>query len=101
MMEDGEYLYMLSIPESYDLKKLQIESININDSGKSLGATFSVLNNETGKYEQIKNRFTADKQEVSNYLKENKTIQLKIEKSSNNDPYVILPSLTLKGEIQK
>lgn len=98
IIDDGEYLYKISIPDSYDANKLKLNDLSISNINNT-GAMYSIYNNKTKEYEELTSSFSADEKELPNYLLNNKQIELKIDKKGNGDPYTQLPSITFKGEI--
>lgn len=99
-LEDGEYLYTLGIPKSYEDSSIAFESITIQASGTP-GVKYSIYNKRTGNYEEVKNLFKLEKQKIADYLDENRKITLKVNKATNGDPYMQLPSVKVKGEIKE
>ncbi|WP_400247172.1 hypothetical protein AB3U99_09705 [Niallia sp. JL1B1071] len=98
-LEDGEYLYSLQIPKSYEIKSLSFDSLTVQPNGNP-GVTYSIYNKETDAYEKITSLFKVDKEKVSAYLDENRKINMKVDKATNGDPYIQLPSVKIKGEIK-
>ncbi|CAI9386284.1 hypothetical protein BACSP_01570 [Bacillus sp. T2.9-1] len=99
-LEDGEYLYTLQIPKSYDIKSLSFDSLTVQPNGNP-GVTYNIYNKETDSYEKITSLFKVDEDKVSAYLDENKIINMKVVKATNGDPYIQLPSVKIKGEIKE
>ncbi|PAD27226.1 hypothetical protein CHH55_01390 [Niallia circulans] len=99
-LEDGEYLYTLGIPKSYEDSSIAFESITIQASGTP-GVKYSIYNKRTGNYEEVKNLFKLEKQKIADYLDENRKITLKVNKATNGDPYMQLPTVKVKGEIKE
>lgn len=99
-LEDGEYLYTLTIPKSYDAKSLTFDSLTVQPNGNA-GVKYSIYNKETNEYEEIKSLFKVDNEKVSAYLDENRKINMKVDKATNGDPYIQLPSVKIKGEIKE
>ncbi|MEM5595641.1 hypothetical protein AAHB53_03615 [Niallia circulans] len=62
---------------------------------------YSIYNKRTGNYEEVKNLFKLEKQKIANYLDENRKITLKVNKATNGDPYMQLPTVKVKGEIKE
>ncbi|HEO8419050.1 DUF7408 domain-containing protein [Niallia sp. FSL W8-0635] len=99
-LEDGEYLYTLEIPKSYDVKSLIFDSLTVQPKGNA-GVKYSIYNKETDAYEEIKSLFKVDKEKISNYIDGNRKINMKVDKATNGDPYIQLPSVKIKGEIKE
>ncbi|MHC0036616.1 hypothetical protein [Pseudoneobacillus sp. C159] len=101
LMENGEYDYILQLPEPLKGKKIKFENMKIRLNGPS-NAQFSVLNRVTGKYLELdsaKMNLTID-QQVEHYFSKDGELLIKVHKNANNgDPYVYLPSITVKGEV--
>lgn len=99
-LEDGEYRYTLEIPKSYDAKSLIVDSLTVQPKGNA-GVKYSIYNKETDAYEEIKSLFKVDKAKISSYIDENRKIDMKVDKATNGDPYIQLPSVKIKGEIKE
>ncbi len=99
-LEDGEYLYTIEIPKSYDAKSLTFDSLTVQPKGNP-GVKYSIYNKKIDAYEEIKSLFKVDNEEVSAYIDENSKINMKVEKATNGDPYMQLPSVKVKGEIKE
>lgn len=102
MMEDGEYDYILQLPEQIRGKKVNYKSLSLQLNGPPL--QFSLLNRETGEYLPVNanqnNNFTLNKDDkVEQFFSKEGEILIKLQKNSNGDPYVSLPQITLKGEV--
>ena len=100
LLEDGEYIYKLRVPDSYLSDKLSINSLAIQPI-TNLGLKFSVYNNKDHQYEDVTTLFTVDKEKASAYLDGQNQISIKVEKTTNGDPYTQLPTVKVKGEIKE
>ncbi|HWJ80469.1 MAG TPA: hypothetical protein VNR61_20595 [Niallia sp.] len=100
MVEDGEYIYSLSVPDSYQSEKLSFDSLTILPV-TNLGLKLSVYNHKNKEYETFNTNFTANKEKVEAYFDGNKQIKIKVEKATNGDPYLQLPTVKIKGEIKE
>jgi hypothetical protein len=104
MMEDGEYDYILQLPEQIREKKVNYESLTLRLDGPPL--QFSLLNRETGEYVPVNtnqnHHFTLKKDDkVEQFFSKEGELLIKLHKNSNRDPYVYLPQITLKGEVTR
>jgi hypothetical protein len=101
LMENGEYDFILKLPDQLKGKKVTFENIKLRINGQN-NARFAVLNQVTGQYLEIdlgKSNVTID-QQVEQYFSKDGELLIKIHKNSNNgDPYVFLPGITVKGEV--
>lgn len=101
-MEDGEYDYVLQLPEQVRGKNIHFESVKLQMNGQFI--QLSILNSKTGEYLPIKenqNTLTLDKGDhVEQFFSKNGELLIKVHKNTNNgDPYVYLPQVTVKGEV--
>lgn len=99
-LEDGEYHYTLGIPKSYEDSSIAFDSITVQPMGTP-GVKYSIYNKRTGDYEELKNLFKVEKQKIADYMDENREIMMKVDKATNGDPYIQLPSVKVKGEIKE
>lgn len=103
MMEDGEYDYIVQLPEQIRGKNVLIESVSLQMNGQFL--QYSILNRETGEYVPIKeNQNTVSfkkENQVEQFFSKEGEILIKVHKNSNGDPYVYLPQITVKGEVTR
>jgi uncharacterized membrane protein YhaH (DUF805 family) len=102
IMEDGEYDYVLQLPEQVRGKNITFESVKLQMNGQSL--QLSILNHKTGKYLPIKKdqrSLSLDQDDqVDQFFSKNGELFIKVHKNTNNgDPYVYLPQVTVKGEV--
>lgn len=101
-IEDGEYELIFALPEALEGKELTFERIRIlvNNSDN---IQLSILNWEKEEYLQLdsdKSSFNLTKEnKVDSYVSEKGEIILKINKYGNGEPYVVLPEITVKGEV--
>jgi hypothetical protein len=102
MMEDGEYDYIIQLPDQIRGKDFLIDSVSLQMNGQFL--QYSVYNTVTREYVPIK-----ESQGSVSFKKEDQVEQLfsrggelliRVHKSSNGDPYVYLPQITVKGEVR-
>jgi uncharacterized membrane protein YhaH (DUF805 family) len=102
IMEDGEYDYVLQLPEQIRGKNILFESVKLQMNGQYL--QLSILNQKTGEYLPIKEdqrSLTLDSDDkVEQFFSNNGELFIKVHKNTNNgDPYVYLPQVTVKGEV--
>ncbi len=101
MMDDGEYDYILQLPKQLSDKKLQLESVKLQMNGGMI--QYSILNRKTGEYLTVKDnqgQLTLKKEDqVENYFSKEGELQIKFHKNAKGDPYVFLPTITVKGEV--
>jgi hypothetical protein len=102
MMEDGEYDYIIQLPEPLKGKKVELKSINLRLNGQFV--QYSVLNRVTGEYLEIKQNqtnITINKENnVEQYFSEAGELLIKVHKNTKGDPYVYLPTITVKGDVK-
>jgi hypothetical protein len=101
MLEDGEYEYILSLPEQVGIHPINLEEINIRINGQFV--KYEMMNQRTGEYMPIdQNNFTLTKKEnVHEFLSKDKELVLKLKKQSGGDPHVFLPTIKIKGEVAR
>lgn len=101
MLDDGEYDYIIQLPEQIRDKKIQLDSVKLQMNGQMI--QYSILNRNSGEYLPIKenqDRLTLNKEDqVEHYFSEEGELLIKIHKNTNGDPYVNLPTITVKGEV--
>lgn len=101
MMDDGEYDYIIQLPKQIRAKKIQLDSVKLKMDGQLI--QYSILNRKTGKYLPIKenqNQFTLNKEnQVEQFFSKEGELLIKIHKNAKGDPYVYLPTITVKGEV--
>jgi hypothetical protein len=102
IMEDGEYDYIVQLPEQIRGKKITFESVNLQMNGQPL--QYLILNRVTGEYLPIKENqksFTLKKEDkVEQFFSKEGELLIKVHKNNGNgDPYVYLPNITVKGEV--
>jgi hypothetical protein len=102
MMEDGEYDYIIQLPEQVRGKNVLIDSVSLQMNGQFL--QYSILNTVTGEYVPIKeNQNTVSfmkEDQVDQFFSKEGELLIKVHKSSNGDPYVYLPQISVKGEVR-
>lgn len=100
-MEDGEYEYIHQFPEQLKGKQVEITSLNLKINNQF--TQYSILNRETGEYFEInpdQKSVTLNKDsQVNQYFSKEGELLIRINKSGNGDPYVILPTITVKGVV--
>jgi hypothetical protein len=101
-MEDGEYDYVIQLPEQLKGKKVEINSLKLNVSEHQL-IQYSILNRETGEYLEItpdQRSVTLNKDnQIEQYFSKEGELLIKIHKNTQGDPYVNLPTITMKGVV--
>jgi hypothetical protein len=101
MMEDGEYDYIIQLPDQIRGKNILIDSVSLQMNGQSL--QYSVFNRVTRKYVPIKeNQNTVSfkkEDQVEQFFSKGGELLIKVHKNSKGDPYVYLPQVTVKGEV--
>ncbi|GLB59385.1 hypothetical protein [Cytobacillus sp. NCCP-133] len=103
MLEDGEYEYRLNLPKQLAEKSYKLEEISIRIN--SQGVQYAVKNHKKDEWltiEPDQRRFKlTSKDDISQYISKEGKLMLKLNKSSQGDPYVQLPAITIKGEVAK
>jgi hypothetical protein len=101
MMDDGEYDYIFQLPKQIMGKKIQLDSVKLQMNGGMI--QYSILNRNTGEYLPIKdnqNHLTLNKEDqVEHYFSKEGELLIKIHKNAKGDPFVYLPTITVKGEV--
>ncbi|WP_102271491.1 hypothetical protein [Cytobacillus massiliigabonensis] len=100
-IEDGEYEYMIQLPQQLVNKPIKVEELAFKFNNQFI--KYSLLNNVTGEWlpiDQTNLKLNQGK-EVGQYLSEEGQIILKLVKNSNGEPYVQLPAITIKGEVSQ
>jgi hypothetical protein len=101
MMEDGEYDYIIQLPKQIKDKKFQLDSVKLQMNGQFI--QYSILNRKTGEYLPIQdnqNVFTLNKEDqLEQFFSKDGELLIKVHKNTKGDPYVYLPSITVKGEV--
>ncbi|PLR97311.1 hypothetical protein [Bacillus sp. T33-2] len=100
-LEDGEYEYVLGLPDQVKNKAVKLEELSIRLNGQFV--KYEVLNQQTGQYTLIEdNRLVlAEQESAQEYISKDGQLVLKLTKQSNGDPYVSLPTIKMKGEVAK
>ena len=100
ILEDGQYEYVLQLPKAAASKPVLLKEISIRTKGSQ--ASFALYNFQTKEYVPIEKttlKITAG-EHADEFLAENGKILLHITKPSNGgDQFVILPDITIKGEV--
>lgn len=100
-MDDGEYNYIIQLPEQLRGKKIDFDIINLRMNGNFL--KYSILNRVTGEYlpiEENRHTFALTKEnQAEQFFSKEGELLIKITKSSNGDPYAFLPQVTVKGVV--
>ncbi|MBB6443807.1 hypothetical protein [Bacillus benzoevorans] len=100
LLEEGQYEYVLQLPKAAAVKPLLLKEILIRTKGSQ--ASFELYNYQTAEYVPIEKttvKITAAEQ-AEEFMAEDGKIMLKITKQNNGgDPFVILPDITIKGEV--
>jgi len=99
-LEDGKYLYTLGIPKSYEESSIALDSLTVQPMG-NMGVKYSIYNKRTDDYEEVKSLFKVEKEKIGDYVDKNRKITIKVDKATNGDPYMQLPSVKVKGEIKE
>jgi hypothetical protein len=102
MLEDGEYDYIIQLPDQIRGKDFLIDSVSLQMNGQFL--QYSVYNTVTREYVPIKeNQSTVSfkkEDQVEQFFSNGGELLIRVHKSSNGDPYVYLPQITVKGEVR-
>ncbi|MCH1625560.1 hypothetical protein [Fredinandcohnia quinoae] len=100
-LDDGEYNYIIQLPEQLRGKKVEFDLVNLRMNGNFL--KYSILNRETGEYLPIDEKRTTfaltKENHVEQFFSKDGELLIKFHKSSNGDPYVSLPQVTVKGVV--
>lgn len=100
LMDDGEYDYVIQLPQQIRDKKVQLDSVKLQMNGQMI--QYSILNRSTGEYlpiEENQNNFTLKEDQAEHYFSKEGELLIKIHKKANGDPHVSLPTITVKGEV--
>ncbi len=99
LLEDGQYEYVLELPKAAAVKPVLLKEISIRTKGSQ--ARFSLYNFQKEEYVPIeKTSLKITAEHAEEFLAEDGKIMLQITKPSNGgDPFVILPDITIKGEV--
>jgi len=97
-MEIGDYDMTYTLPEDIELNKASWEELSVATSGQNLAV--SILNLESGDYEEITQSNQKFTDNAKNYLNPEGAIKLKLKMSdSSGNPEVVVPKVKLKGVI--
>lgn len=103
MLEDGEYEYSLSLPKQLKEKTYKLEEISVRINSQNV--QYSLKNHKTGEWLPIepdqRSLKLTSKDNLSQYVSKEGQFILKLIKSSQGDPFVPLPAVTIKGEVAK
>lgn len=101
-LEDGTYELSIHIPDQIDLSKVTLHSLNMTlHTGGVL--QFSLVDPQTDERQLLSEASTNSievKDELNKYLNDNGEIVFEFEKRSQGDPFIRLPDIVLKGEVQ-
>lgn len=101
-LEDGTYEMTIQLPKQIDLSKVALHSLNMTlHTGGVL--KFSLVEPYTGEKFPLEETSAGSievKENMNNYLNGNGEIVFEFEKRSQGDPFVRLPAIVLKGEVQ-
>src|SRR5690606_15281786 len=102
-IDNGEYELILTFPGDLEGKPVTFESINIL-LRNSADIEFSIFNWETGEYMLLESgkpslKLTKENQ-AGNYISENGEIVFKINKNTEDDMPLVVPEITVKGEVE-
>ena len=101
-IEDGTYEMTIQLPKQIDLTKVNLHSLNMTlHTGGVLH--FSLVDPQTEEkinLEETSANSIEVKEKLKDYLNDNGEIVFEFEKRSQGDPFVRLPSIVLKGEVQ-
>jgi uncharacterized membrane protein YhaH (DUF805 family) len=102
MMEDGEYDYIIQLPDQIRGKDFLIDSVSLQMNGQFL--QYSIYNTVTREYVPIKENQGSvsfkEEDQVEQLFSRGGELLIRVHKSSNGDPYVYLPQITVKGEVK-
>ncbi|WP_142323578.1 hypothetical protein [Bacillus sp. AFS015802] len=101
-LEDGTYEMTIQIPKQIDLSKVTLHSLNMTlHTGGVL--QFSLVDPHTEE-KVLLNETSANsievKEDLNKYMNDYGEIVFEFEKRSQGDPFVRLPAIVLKGEVQ-
>lgn len=103
MLEDGEYEYSLSLPKQLKEKTYKLEEISVRINSQNV--QYSLKNHKTGEWLPIepdqRSLKLTSKDDLSQYVSKEGRFIVKLIKSSQGDPFVPLPAVTIKGEVAK
>ncbi len=100
LLEDGEYDFSVALPKTFNVGKLSLNEIRISLNGSFIDS--QLYNPTTGEYLNVEsNRLILEAEDnPQQYLSKNGELILRLKKESKgDDPYVQMPTITLKGEV--
>jgi uncharacterized membrane protein YhaH (DUF805 family) len=97
-MDDGEYEYVLELPEQFTKNKPALHEMGITWFGSN--AAYSIKNNQTGEYMPLPDMKTTITAQLEQYISNEGIIVIKLIKTGQGDPRVRMPVLSIKGEIK-
>lgn len=99
-IEDGEYDYILQLPEAVVKEKFSIKELSISFQNNLI--EYVLLNTETNEWLPLETdksvKLTAS-ENADDYISADGKMTIKLKKKTNGDSSVQLPSVTLKGEV--
>ncbi|MFI8686457.1 hypothetical protein [Rossellomorea sp. NPDC077527] len=101
-LEDGTYEMTIQLPKQMDVSKVALHSLNMTlHTGGIL--QYSLIEPNTDEkllLEESSANTIEVKENLNNYMNDNGEIVFEFEKRSQGDPFVRLPAIVLKGEVQ-
>ena len=102
-LEDGTYQLTIQVPKQIDTKKVTLHSLNMTlHNGGVL--QLSLIDPQTGEGKRLEESSANSievKENLNDYINDNGEIVFEFEKRSQGDPFVRLPAIVLKGEVQR
>ncbi|RHW36439.1 hypothetical protein D1B31_17125 [Neobacillus notoginsengisoli] len=91
----GQYEYILHVPSQLNKDSTRFEEISVTLIPGN--AVFSLINAETGESIKLTDKTTKFTDKPGRFITKDGLIKIKLEKTGQNDPFVRMPSVTIKG----
>jgi hypothetical protein len=101
-IEDGTYEMTIQLPKQIELSKVTLHSLNmtLHTGGVLQFSLVEPHTDEKTRLEETSAGAIEVKTNLNNYMNDNGEIVFEFEKRSQGDPFVRLPAIVLKGEVQ-
>ncbi len=96
-LDEGEYDYVLELPKQISGEKAVYHELEVSTQGGTVA--YSLLNQNSGEFMPLKDAKSSFKENLGQFISKDGTITIKMIKSGKGDPAVILPGVTVKGEM--
>ncbi|ETI66931.1 hypothetical protein [Neobacillus vireti] len=98
-LDDGEYDYVLELPNQLSKMKREFKDLEITWQGTNI--TCSLLNHSNGTFLPLTNSPAVIKEHLDEFISKDGVITIKLIKTGQGDPHVRMPALSIKGEISQ